>query len=175
VGLAGIDLTGCTANTSATGWYGTWISSDSYLETTSLSRIGYPARAKCPDKSEGESGTTTNGTDIVGTTCPGTGNWPGSTWQSPGSTVAPYTTAEIWVTTVPIGQTHAGAVLSAETIRSYGDTTDGDSGGPLYSSSDFLIVGVVNGSTAGPDGAWNLFNRFSSTRYDFLHSSVPFP
>lgn len=72
-----IDLSGCAALN--TGWLGTWTASDSTLQTMTAYNFGYAERATCPNNAMGQDGRQ----GVTGSTdCPGTGAWPGSTWQA---------------------------------------------------------------------------------------------
>jgi len=149
-----------------TGWFGTLIATDQQLLDMSGFEFGYAERATCPTGSTGTAGTNLSSTD-----CPGTGSWPGSTWQLtglPGS--APYTGARLWFGSD--NNVAAGDGNAAFTVKSTMDVTHGNSGGPLYwQTNDRYVVGACSGQNT----TTTAYNRFSSEVYNFLHAYAPFP
>lgn len=167
--FAAVDMTGC--GTDNTGWLGTIPADDATLLGIIGYNWGYPARATCPAGALGQPGFTTNGTNVLGTDCPGTGNWPGSTWQLNG-TAAPYSGARLWVSNN--SNVSKGDVWGDDTIKSTVDITNGHSGGSLYyivSGSDRRVVGCA--STHGP--TFNTFNRWTTGVHNFVAAFTPFP
>jgi hypothetical protein len=170
---AAIDLGGCV--TGNTGYLGTWIASDAGLGTVGY-LWGYPARAACPDGAEGPAGQPGPNGTIINTDCPGAGTWPGSTWRVSGSgpngNQAPFFGAQLWGMNVN-GSSH-GTQQAANTILMRQDSTQGQSGAPLYfflAANDRRVMGVL--SWGGSDG--NKGNRFTGETYDWLVSNTDFP
>ncbi|HEX2672088.1 MAG TPA: hypothetical protein VHM25_14505 [Polyangiaceae bacterium] len=167
--FAVVNLINCS-NRGGTSWLGTWNSTDQDLLDANAHRLGYPARATCPAGANGDTGSTSNGTNVLGTDCPGTGNWPGSTYRI-NNTAAPYAGAQLWYSTT--SDVWAGDSTS---IRSTVDLTHGDSGGPLYmfapgSSTDRRVLGVASLSPQ----TYNVFNRWTAETYNWFHTYATFP
>jgi hypothetical protein len=98
---------------------------------------------------------------VLGTDCPGTGSWPGSTYQL-NNTAAPYAGAKVW--SAYTTDVYAG---SAYTIRSSVDITHGNSGGPLYyffANNDRRVIGV---SSLAPQ-TYNVWNRWTGEVYNWF-------
>jgi len=153
-----VDLAGCSAGN--TGWLGTWILNDQGLLDATAYSVGYPARATCPTGANGDTGYNSNG-NVAGTDCPGTGSWPGSTYQL-NNTSAPYAGAKVWSASTT--DVYAG---SAYTIRSSVDITHGNSGGPLYyffAANDRRVIGV---SSLAPK-TYNVWNRWTAEVYNWF-------
>lgn len=125
--FAVVDLSSCAAGN--TGWLGTWITADQTLLDMTAYHAGYPARATCPTGSQGDTGSTSNGTNVLGTDCPGTGSWPGSTYRL-NNTTAPYAGAKAYFSSTT--DVSAGTLNPSYTIKTTVDLTHGNSGGPLY-------------------------------------------
>ena len=155
--FAVVDLAGCNAGN--TGWLGTWILNDQDLLDVGAYSVGYPARATCPSGANGDTGYNSGGS-VRGTDCPGTGSWPGSTYQL-NNTTAPYAGAKNW--SAYTTDVYAG---SAYTIRSSVDITHGDSGGPLYyfGGGNRRVIGV---SSLAPQ-AYNVWNRWTGEVYNWF-------
>lgn len=170
---AAIDLLSCSAGN--TGWLGTWIASDSTLTNSTFYIRGYPARAPCPAGSAGTFGPTTP--PVPGgpnTDCPGTGAWPGSTWQYNGDSTPPYSGATLWTSSNT--NVNPGLSESTRTIRSDIDVTSGNSGSGLYylyAANDRRVVGVLSSGDA--EVGVNRFNRFTTDVYNFFVANTDFP
>jgi hypothetical protein len=166
-----VDITSCGLVN--TGWIGTWITSDQQLSTMSVQDYGYAERALCPSNSDGEDGMAGPNNTVTGTSCPGTGSWPRSTWQLTG-TASPFAGARLWRTST--GSVAHGDNSSAYTIKSTLDVTHGDSGSAqffgLNSPTDYRAIGVVSGS----DTAYNVLQRWTGETYNFfVANSRSFP
>jgi hypothetical protein len=168
--FAVIDLTSCPA--ASTGWLGTWIADDTTLTNATGNVYGYPQRATCPANSDGAIGSTTNGTNVTNTSCPGTGSWPGSTYRYNGDTSSPFSGAELWG--MSSTDVNPGSQQAAFTIRTTLDLTKGDSGSALYyfqAADDRRILGVFSNA----DTSENRFSRFTGETYDFFVAHSDFP
>jgi hypothetical protein len=163
---AAIDTTACSDGN--TGWFGYSIKTDQELTGITVYELAYPDRATCPPWTFGGDGSTAAGTD-----CPGTGSWPQSTWRLSGLPHSePFTGAQLWQgsdNTVTVGDANPG-----QTIKTNIDITFGDSGGALDwrpINGGNYIVGVSSQQT----DSFNIFNRFTTEVYNFLHAYSPFP
>jgi V8-like Glu-specific endopeptidase len=165
-----IDLTSCTA--SSTGWLGTFAADDTTIAGATGYVYGYPARANCPSNSDGAIGTTTNGVNVTGTSCPGTGSWPGSTYRYNADTSSPFSGAELWG--MSSTDVNPGSSQAASTIRTTLDLTKGDSGSALYyfkATDDRRALGVFSNA----DSSENRFSRFTQETFDFFETYSDFP
>lgn len=166
------DLTVCPESTwpSGTESFGT-----SILGNTSLANLnpayapGYPARVFCGSGDLGQIGFQ-SGSSVAGSDCPGTGNWPGSTWQY-NSNAIQYSGGELWRGST--GDVSAGDYNSANTIRSLADITDGQSGGPLYyfDGSTRYLIGILSNH----DSSENRYSRWNSSLHNWVDANSPFP
>lgn len=158
----------------------TWLD-DAALTGATPSRYGYPGRAgTCPANADGPLGNAdaTYGTITQNTDCPGTGNWPGTTYQlspnpPPAFPTAPFTGADFFgnIST-------AYSVLPASTNGTYVihapgvDWTHGDSGSALYvilPGTDRRVIGVVSNSGSPTT---NYAQRYTmETDYFFMMNS----
>ncbi len=166
--FAVVNLINCTGR-GGTSWLGTLPLTDQGLLDASANRLGYPARALCPTGANGDTGFA-SGSSVLGTDCPGTGSFPGSTYRL-NNTAAPYAGAQLWYASST--DVWAG---DATSIRSTVDLTHGDSGSPLYvfapgSSTDRRVIGV---SSLAPQ-TYNVFNRWTSETYNWFHTYASFP
>ena len=164
-----VDLSGCTQYN--TGWLGTLPTTDQQLLDASANNVGYPARALCPADSKGEIGRTTNGKNIIETSCPGTGDWPGSTWRY-SNDQPPYTGAQLWG--MVSGNVAHGSYYASRTIGSQNDMTDGMSGASLYITlpgSDRRVIGI----TSVASSPVNMYNRWTTEVYNFFATYSDYP
>lgn len=165
-----VDLRQCV--TGNTGWLGTWIPGDATLTDNTFFLRGYPGRATCPSGSVGTVGSPAPGGGVTGSDCPGTGNWPGSTWRYNSDTSKPFSGAEIWTSSDT--NVNPGSQQAAGSISTTIDVTQGNSGSGLYylfAAGDRRVVGVASSSGS----AANRFNRFTSEVYNFFVANSDYP
>jgi V8-like Glu-specific endopeptidase len=180
--LGGTSLAGTTQRSISsvarpvnTGWLGTWIAGDATLTNSTFFIRGYPARAPCPTGTAGTFGPPTP--PMPGgpnTDCPGSGVWPGSTWQYNGDSTPPYSGATLW--TSSNANVNPGLAQATRTISSDIDVTSGNSGSGLYflyAASDRRVVGVL--SSGDVNVGVNRFNRFTTEVYNFFVTNTDFP
>ena len=117
----------------------------------------------------------------VGTDCPGTGNWPGSTWRYNPSSPAtddyyPLTGGELqWERDWYVSQ---GDYYSSSTVRALSDNTFGQSGGVLYQCDScntyptqrYVLAIESNGSSVE-----NRFRRWTSGLSSWVETYTEFP
>lgn len=170
---AAVDLDASCA-TESTGALGAWTIGDSELNVI-LRAFGYPARANCPVGAQGTVGTRAASGAVQGSDCPGTGNWPGSTWRLSGGSssgaVPPWSGSELWG--MNISGSAPGDQQGAYTIKLFHDVTQGQSGGPVYYKDDTgrWVVGVISSSATN----YNMAQRFTPETWEWFEENTDWP
>jgi V8-like Glu-specific endopeptidase len=165
-----VDLSACAGNP-GTGWLGTIPYDDTQINAATGNNYGYPARATCPTNSNGAIGFN-NGGVPGGTTCPGTGGWPGSSYRYNADTTWPFSGAEQWG--MSSSDVTPGTEQAAETLRTTIDNTQGQSGSSMYvilPGTDRRVIGFFSVGAGG----FNQYKRWTVEVHNFFDTYSQFP
>jgi hypothetical protein len=151
-----------SCNLGGTSWFGTNV--NLALTQGPWSSLGYAEWAPCAN----------NQTGLNASTCTG------GSWQLiPGPSNPPFNGAHLWLQSVGFPVV-PGNMQPTNTFDTQGDITDGNSGGPVYNASGFVLGTCSRQSTSGvtppiQSQEFNVYHKWTQETYNVFTSTTPFP